>query len=226
VTLKADENPPSVAAGLSSSQSIDAEVTRNCIQGVSMSRNTLFKALIVLILTIVLIGLIAPRIQPARAVGEASTKFGVFAPASAVSTRDSAVIVTALQDGTVVDIVDDGADGDTDDTHLGITLSKGQSYIVYIWEGAINDDGSRTTTTPMKKDGDYFVITSNKPVIVGDMTVNTDWEHDFLPADNRRMTGTSFYLYRQLGLNTAALTNDVLDVFAYGDNTTIKRRPQ
>ncbi len=187
-----------------------------------MNRTTLLKALIVLALTALLIGVIAPRVRPAQAVGEASTQFGVFAPASAVSTRDSTVIVTALQDNTTVDIVDDGADGDTDDTHTGIVLNKGQSYIVYIWEGAVNDDGSRSSVKPVKQDGDFFVITSNKPVIGGDMTINTDWEHDFVPADNRRMSGTSFYLYRQLGLSGAAATNDVLDVFAYNDNTTIK----
>ncbi len=54
------------------------------------------------------------------------------------------------------------------------------------------------------------------------LTVNTDWQHDFVPADNHRMSGTSFYLYRPpfASVGNAGFA-EVLNVFAYNDNTDI-----
>ena len=175
-----------------------------------------------LIIIITLLWLAASFGAPTtNAVGETSTKFGIFVPASAVNTRDGTLIVTAIQDGTTVDIIDDNTDGDNDDTKTGLALNTGQSYIVYIWQGAVNDDGSRSSPAP-KKDGDYFIVKSNKPVMVVSLTVNTDWQHDFVPADNRRMSGTSFYLYRPPGLTSSSSLNATLDIFAYNDNTQVK----
>ncbi|MCA9919218.1 MAG: lamin tail domain-containing protein, partial [Anaerolineales bacterium] len=152
-----------------------------------------------------------------EAVGETSTKFGMFVPPNGDNAgRDPMLVVTAVQDNTSVDIVDDATDGDSDDSALGLTLNKGQSHIIFIQDGAVNDDLNG------KADGDYFQITSSKPVIVANLTANTDWQHDFLPADNRRMSGTSFYLYRPIGFSFTNGRNQLLNLFAYSDNTDIQ----
>ncbi|MCA9900235.1 MAG: lamin tail domain-containing protein [Ardenticatenaceae bacterium] len=155
--------------------------------------------------------------QKTQAVGETSTKFGMFVPPNGNNTgRDPMLVVTAVQDNTSVDIVDDNADGDNDDSALGLTLNTGQSHIIFIQDGAVNDDLGG------KQDGDYFQITSSKPVIVANLTANTDWQHDFLPADNRRMSGTSFYLYRPIGFTNTNGRNQLLNLFAYSNNTDIQ----
>ena len=160
--------------------------------------------------------LLASR-QPAAAVGETSTRFGIFVPPNGENTgRHATLIVTAVQDNTLIDIIDDDADGDDDDTVTGLLLHTGQSYILYIREGAVNDDLGG------KADGDYFQITANKPILVANLTTNTDWQHDFLPADNRRMSGTSFYLYRPRGFSQAHGRNQLLNIFAYNDNTHVQ----
>jgi hypothetical protein len=149
-------------------------------------------------------------------VGESSTNFGIYVPPNGGSpSRDPALVVTAVQDGTSVDIIDGNEDGDNDDTATGLTLDAGQSYLIYIQEGAVNDDYGG------KEDGDYFQITSSKPVIVANMTVNTNWQHDFVPADNRRMSGTSFYLFipHNYGSSTA---NMLVNLFAYNDATDVE----
>jgi LruC domain-containing protein len=178
------------------------------------------KKLLYGLLLIVMVFAQLPPSQPARAVGEAATRFGVYVPPSAVPGRLPALIVTALQDNTLVDITDISSDdGDSDDTHTGLTLNTGQTYITLISEGAVNDDG--TGNSP-KKDGDYFRVNASRPVLVAQLTYNTDWQHSYIPADNRRMSGTSFFLYRQPGNSTAAASNDVLDIFAYNDNTSVQ----
>ena len=179
------------------------------------------KVLRIVLLLALVAGMFAhpASVSKVSAVGEAATKIGVFAPADAVSGRDSALVVTALEDGSTVDIVDDGADGDTDDSHTGLTMNTGQSYIVYIKEGAVNDDG--TGTLP-KKDGDFFWVKSNKPVLAHTLSVNTDWQHDFVPADNHRMSGTSFYVYTPNFASVNSSVPEVMDVFAYNDNTDVK----
>ncbi|MCA9918392.1 MAG: lamin tail domain-containing protein, partial [Anaerolineales bacterium] len=164
-----------------------------------------------------LIGLVLTTTQTVLGVGETSTKFGIFVPPNGDhETRDPMLVVTAVQDNTTVDIVDDSADGDSDDSALGINLNTGQSYLVYIQDGAVNDD------LDGKQDGDYFRITSNRPVLVANLTANTNWEHDFIPADNRRMSGTSFFLYRPPGFYSANNRNQLLNLFAYSDNTDIQ----
>ncbi len=162
--------------------------------------------------------------RPAAAVGETSTRFGVYIPPSAYTGRPATLVVTAIQDGTQVDILDDNADGDTDDTVAGVALNTGQSYILYIREGTVNDDG---TGASAKMDGDFFLIQANKPVLAVNLTANTNWQHAFVPADNRTMTGTSFYLYRHAGYSgsnptPANANNAIIDIFAYNDDTHIK----
>ncbi|MBK9055162.1 MAG: lamin tail domain-containing protein [Chloroflexi bacterium] len=173
----------------------------------------LFPALSLFLLLI--LGLVPTH--PAQAVGETSTRFGIFIPPNGENTtRDPTLIVTAVQDNTTVDIIDDNGDNDSDDTITGLTLNTGQSHIIYIQEGAVNDDLGG------KQDGDYFRITATKPVIIANLTVNTDWQHDFLPADNRRMSGTSFYLYRPKGFSQAHANNKLLNIFAFNDHTDIQ----
>ena len=91
------------------------------------------------IIALVILVVMVTAAQPGRvqAVGEASTQFGIFVPPSPVVAQWSALIVTAIQDGTSVDIVDDSSDGDVDDTLFGVAMGIGQSYILYINEGGI-----------------------------------------------------------------------------------------
>ena len=76
------------------------------------------------------------------AIGEASTAFLIYVPPNNDNNgRDVCLVVTALNETTTtVDIIDDDADGDSDDTVLQVPLSQGQSYILYHKDGAINDD--------------------------------------------------------------------------------------
>ncbi|MEZ4591521.1 MAG: hypothetical protein R3D55_10335 [Chloroflexota bacterium] len=169
------------------------------------------------VLGIMLIGLVLTTTQTVFAVGETATKFGMFVPPNGDhESRDPMLVVTAVQDNTTVDIVDDNADGDSDDSALGVTLNQGQSYLIYIQDGAVNDDLGG------KADGDYFRVSSNRPVLVANLTANSNWAHDFLPADNRRMSGTSFYLYRPPGFYISNELNQLLNLFAYSDNTRIQ----
>ncbi len=148
--------------------------------------------------------------QPAAAVGEASTLFGVFVPVSMISSRVATLVVTAVSDGTIVSITDKYNDGCQAQNVTNQTLSAGQSYIVPV------------PSSNALPGGCYFVVQSNKPVVVANETTNTDWQHAFVPADNHRGAGTSFYLYRLQGLQQAFATSNVFDAFAYSDNTEIR----
>ena len=156
---------------------------------------------------------LAPTRQ-AAAVGEASTLFGVFVPVSINSERVAALVVTAVSDGTLVDIKDATNDGGSDESTYNIALNAGQSYITYVRGGSLS--GGRTQA------GDFFIVRATKQVVTANETFNTDWQHAFVPSDNHRGTGTSFFLYRLPGLTTASSTNDVLNVFAYNDNTAVR----
>jgi len=184
------------------------------MKSLSWSTKVLFRWLILAVLLLS----ICPGAQRAAAVGETATQFGVYVPPSAVTDRLATLVVTAVQENTQVDIVDVAEDGDSDDSRLGLTLQVGESYIVHIAEGATNDDGTGANS---KKDGDFFRVSATRPVMVANLTVNTDWQHDFVPADNRRMSGTSFYLYRPPGLSGSHTNNELIDIFAYNDQTDI-----
>ncbi|MBI1290661.1 LruC domain-containing protein [bacterium] len=148
----------------------------------------------------------------AFAVGDASTNFQLFVPPNNDKVgRDVAIIVTNVSPfTTTVDLVDDGADGDTDDTVLGITLTRGQSYVRYIKDGAVNDDAGG------KWDGDYFLVTSQDPVVV-QMSTKSDWQWDFVPAENKTMRGQSFFIYSP---STSVSQRDV-NLMAYEDDTEV-----
>jgi hypothetical protein len=67
------------------------------------------------------------------ATGEPSTYFQIFVPPNNDAVRrDAALVITAIYDSTVFTIIDDGMDGDTDDSKTGM-LQAGQSYVLYIW---------------------------------------------------------------------------------------------
>ncbi len=151
----------------------------------------------------------------AHAVGEASTKFNFYVPPNNENVgRYVALVVTAVTgmagETTTVQIVDDGADGDTDDSVSNISLTRGQSYILYIKDGAVNDDAGG------KADGDYFKISSTRPVVV-QMSTQSNWQHDWAPASNKKMLGREFYLYSP---PSSGADSDI-NVFAYSNNTKV-----
>ena len=142
--------------------------------------------------------------------------FQIFAPPNNnAGTRYSVVVVTALAgtatDPCIVDLVDDGADGDTDDTQLNVSLTKGESLIRYIRDGAVNDDSGGVW------DGDYFLVDATQPVSVY-IATDSDWQHDWAPSDNGTLRGTRFFLYT----NGYTVSRRDIDVFAYEDGTRVE----
>jgi hypothetical protein len=96
------------------------------------------------------------------ATGEPATFFNIYVPPNNDNVRrDVALIVTAIYDSTAFRIVDDGMDGDTDDSARGY-LMAGQSYIMYIRDNGVNDDAKNASTGLFRQDGDYFLIYANK----------------------------------------------------------------
>lgn len=153
--------------------------------------------------------------QQAYPVGEASTLFNIFVPPNdRFSHSQSMLLITAIESRsnviTTVDVVDDKMDGDDDDTQLGVKLTRGQTLIIYLNAGAVNDDHRG------KADGDYFNISSDHPVIVS-IATNSDWQHDWVPAENKKMIGYNFYIYSP---RTSFSDRDI-NVFAYYDSTDI-----
>lgn len=160
----------------------------------------------------------------AYAVGDASTSFQIFVPPNNDNVgRDVALVVTNTSPYEAnVNIVDDGADGDTDDSAVK-KLARGQSYVAYIKNGTVNDDAGG------KQDGDYFLVTSDQPVVV-QMATNSDWQWDFVPAENKTMRGQSFFIYSppttfsQRDVNLVAYEDDtevfVLDITTTPSTTT------
>jgi len=146
----------------------------------------------------------------ADATGEASTYFQIFVPPNADnSARKVHLVVTAIYDNTTFDIVDDGMDGDTDDSVNGI-LMAGQSYILYIKDNGVDDDKTG------KHDGDYFIITSSNLVFASQST-DSDWQHDWAPATNKTSKGQRFIVYSP----KTSYSNRDLNLYAFEDSTTI-----
>lgn len=144
------------------------------------------------------------------------THFQVYVPPNNLSgTRASSITITAQAgtsgDPVVVNLIDDGADGDTDDSVLGASLAKGDSLVRYLKDGAVNDDGGG------KWDGDYFIVSASQPVSVS-ITTDSDWQHDWAPADNGLLRGQRFFLYT----TGTSVSNRDLDVFAYEPGTRVE----
>ena len=141
---------------------------------------------------------------------EANTKFQVYVPPNNKNqNKYSCIMVTATSDSTFVRLIDDNFDGDYDDSWTGY-LNKGQTYIRYIKDGSVDDDAGG------KRDGDYFIVKSNKPVLVSQST-NSDWQHDWVPSNNNSMKGNIFFVYTP---NTSYSPRD-LNVFPYEDSTFV-----
>ncbi|MEZ4828646.1 MAG: FG-GAP-like repeat-containing protein [Bacteroidia bacterium] len=153
------------------------------------------------------------------AVGEASTYFEIFVPPNNDAVRrDVSLIITALYDSTFFTITDDGKDGDTDDSASGMLMS-GQSYILYIKDGAVNDDANAPGQSGAKQDGDFFIVTSDN-LIFASQSTNSDWQHDWVPATNKSSLGNKFIIYSP----TTSYSPRDLNVFAYEDTTEVTIR--
>jgi hypothetical protein len=151
-----------------------------------------------------------PRYEETRV----GTRFQIYAPPNnEVTTRYSAVVVTALSGDNgqpaQVTIIDDGADGDDDDT-VSALLVRGESLVRYIKDGAVNDDYQG------KWDGDYMRVESSQPVAVM-LVTDSDWQHDWAPADNGTLRGTSFYIWAN---RTSSSARDI-NAFAYEPGTRL-----
>jgi uncharacterized repeat protein (TIGR01451 family) len=163
--------------------------------------------------------LFAFQSQLSWATGEPATYFNIFVPPNATTLkRDVCLIVTALHDSTTFEIIDDGMDGDTDDSKTGM-LMAGQSYILYLRDNGINDDAPYPGESPSKQDGDYFIIKSNNLVYASQST-NSDWQHDWVPAVNKSSLGQKFIIYAP---QISTSKRDV-NVFAYEDTTLVTIR--
>lgn len=147
---------------------------------------------------------------------EPSTYFNIYVPPNNEPLkRNVALIVTAIADSTRFEIIDDGMDGDTDDSVSGM-LMAGQSHILYIADGGINDDALYASGGELKRNGDYFFIHSDK-LVYASMSTDSDWQHDFVPSVNKKSIGQKFFLYSPKGSSGGRDIN----VFAYEENTTV-----
>ena len=155
----------------------------------------------------------------ALANGEPSTYFNIYvAPNNDNVRRNVALIVTAIYDSTNFVIIDDGMDGDTDDSKSGL-LMAGQSYILYIKDNGINDDARYASGGIHKQDGDYFIIKSNKLVYASQST-DSDWQHDWVPSTDKSGIGQRFIIYS----SKSSSSNRDINVFAYENNTDVTVR--
>lgn len=147
---------------------------------------------------------------------EPSTYFNVYVPPNNEPLqRNVALIVTAIADSTSFDIIDDDMDGDDDDSVSGM-LMAGQSQIVYIAEGGINDDARYASGGVLASNGDYFFIHADK-LVKAKMSTDSDWQHDFVPSVNKKSVGQKFFIYSPKGSSNGRDIN----VFAYEENTTV-----
>lgn len=147
----------------------------------------------------------------AFAVGDASTRFSIYVPPNnAYSSRASLLVVTSLSaEANSVLITDDATDGDDDDT-VSVVLTRGQSHVVRIAAGAVNDDVGGI------RDGDYFHVEAEHPVVV-QMATTSNWQHDWLPSEGGGSRGQSFFVYSP---PTSGADADV-NVYAYEDDTRV-----
>ena len=166
--------------------------------------------------SLLLIFIVSFSVSNARATGEPSTYFNIYlSPNNDRVKRDVCLIVTALYDSTSFEIIDDGEDGDTDDSVSGV-LMAGQSYVLYIRDNGVNDDADRASNGVLKQDGDYLIVKSNKLVYASQST-NSDWQHDWIPSTNKTGVGQKFIVYAP---KTSSSKRDI-NVFAYENNTEV-----
>ncbi|MEM1416343.1 MAG: hypothetical protein AAGH15_15650, partial [Myxococcota bacterium] len=168
----------------------------------------MFRSLLRLAVVLGALGLAG--VGPAYA--DAASRYQIFVPPNADNVgRDVMLVVTAVQPGTtLVEIIDDAADGDDDDTVLAQPLTRGESYLVRIRDGAVNDDAGGAW------DGDFFTVEADGAVIV-QMATASNWQHDWAPSESGAYVGQSFFLYAP---RSSGADLDV-DVFAYADDVRV-----
>ncbi len=158
-------------------------------------------------LVLIALGVMAELHAPAFA-SEASTHFSIFVPPNNDNNgRYSALTVTAHANGSSVTVTDTDEDGDSDDS-VSATLDKGQSIVVRIREGAVNDGAGG------KWDGDRFIIDSDLPVTAM-LSTRSEWQHDWVPAEGNTMRGQEFFVW-------APRPDWEIDVVAYEDSTSVE----
>ncbi len=169
---------------------------------------------------IVFILLLLPlAISQVFATGEPATSFNIYVPPSGANMRrDVCLIITAIYDSTSFTIVDDGSDGDTDDSKQGI-LMAGQSYVLYIRDNGVNDDAPSASGGIQKQDGDYFIINANN-LILASQSTDSDWQHDWVPSIGGTGIGNKFIIYAP---KVTSSPRDV-NVMAYSDSTVVTIR--
>jgi len=147
--------------------------------------------------------------------GNVAREFNIFAPPQTdYSARISFVAVTAVVGNdlvTEVDIIDRDSDGDSDDTHEDLSLTRGQSYIVYLKEGSVNDSYGG------KADGDYFRINATRRIqtVIGTIS---DWEYDYIPPYWHTNGSVDFFVFVPYGSN---LDDWQMNVISYNDGTSV-----
>lgn len=158
---------------------------------------------------IVVAGLVAAAAWgPDALASEASTHFSIFVPPNDSNNgRHSALTITAHSANTVVTVTDTAEDGDTDDSTTA-TLGRGQSIVVRVRDGAVNDGAGG------KWDGDRFIIDATQPVTAM-LSTRSDWQHDWVPAEGRTMRGNEFFVW-------APMNGWDFDVVAYEDDTRVE----
>ena len=147
--------------------------------------------------------------MPAASAGEASTHFSIFVPPNNDNNgRNSVLTVTAHSDNTSVDVTDTLEDGDSDDSYSGVTLNAGQSLVIRLRDGAINDDAGGDW------EGDRLIVDSDKPVTAM-LSTHSEWQHDWVPAEGGGMRGQEFFVW-------SPRADWELDAVAYEDNTLVE----
>jgi hypothetical protein len=96
--------------------------------------------------------LLAPALGAALEESHVGTHFQVFLPPNAASySRANAMVITAQAGSAttpcVVDVYDDPADGDSDDSQYGVQLSKGESIVIYLKMGAVRRPTATTSSS-------------------------------------------------------------------------------
>ena len=92
----------------------------------------------------------------------------------------------------------------------------GQSYVLYIRDNGVNDDAAHSSETGAQQNGDHFIVTGNKLLLVS-QAAKSDWEHDWLPATNKSSKGSKFFVYA----NEVTTSPNDLNVMAYQDSTYV-----
>lgn len=153
---------------------------------------------------------------PGMAQGEPSTYFNIYVPPNnEAMQRNVALIITAVSDSTYFSVLDDDMDGDDDDSVEGM-LMAGQSYILYMKDNGINDDALYASGGQLARNGDYYIINSNK-LVYASMSTDSDWQHDFVPSVNKKSVGQKFIVYAP---KVSSSPRD-LNVFAFEENTSV-----